>query len=102
MKSKAQQEEARLREYLENKEEYDHSIIIASGMLLSVIDHIEKANLVVPYIFSHTLKNAVNDAIDKIHPKGTDIKIAESHNEVALYFDKCIEKFKSKLVESKI
>lgn len=97
MKSKAQQEAKRLKDYLDNKEEYDQSIIIASGMLLSVIDHVEKANLVAPYIFSHTLKNAINDAIDKIHPKGTDIKIAESHNEIALYFDKCIENFKNKL-----
>jgi len=97
MTSKAQQEEARLREYLGNKKEYDESIIIASGMLLSIFEHIEKANKVAPQIFTNQLKYVIEDSISAIYPKGTEAKISEAHNEVALYFDKCIENFKTKL-----
>jgi len=93
MMSKAQQEEERLRDYLENREEYDQSIIIASGMLLSIFEHIEKANKIAPKVFTNQLKYTIEDSISAIYPKGTEAKIGEAHNEVALYFDKCIENF---------
>lgn len=99
MTSKAKQEQERLKEYLDNKEEYDQSIIIARGMLLSVFEHVEKANLVFPKVFTNQLKYSIEDSISSIYDKRTDAKIADAENEVALYFDKCIENFKSKLVE---
>ena len=93
IKSKAQQEEERLRLYLSDKPNFDEAIIIASGMLLSVFEYVEKANKVAPNVFSDKLKFIIEDSISAIYPKGTEAKIGEAHYDISTYFDKCIKNF---------
>lgn len=77
--------------YASDKESFDEAIIVASGMLLSVFEYVEKANKVAPHVFSDKLKFIIEDSISAIYPKGTEAKIGDAHYDISRYFDKCIE-----------
>ena len=96
MKSKAQQEEARLREYLSNKLHYDKSIVIATGGLLALIDYIEDANKVAPKVFSNQLKYTIEDFLNSLYKGKEEKEVGEQHNEIAEVFRKFIEKIEFK------
>ena len=94
MKSKAQQEEALLREYLGNKLHYDKSIVIATGGLLALIDYIEDANKVAPKVFSNQLKYVIEDFLNSLYKGKVENEVSEQHNEIAEVFRKFIDNLK--------
>jgi len=94
MKSKAKQEEARLREYLGNKNHYDKSIVIATGGLLALIDYIEDANKVAPKVFSNQLKYVIEDFLNSLYNGKVENEVSEQHNEIAEVFRKFIDNLK--------
>jgi len=94
MISKAQQEEARLREYLGNKLHYDKSIVIATGGLLALIDHIEEANKVAPSVFTNKLKYTIEDFLNSLYNGKVEKGVSEQHNDVAEVFRKFIDNLK--------
>ena len=94
MTSKAQQEEARLREYLGNKLHYDKSIVIATGGLLALIDYIEDANKVAPKVFSNQLKYTIEDFLNSLYKGKVENEVSDQHNEVAEVFRKFIDNLK--------
>jgi len=96
MKSKAQKEEERLREYLGNKLHYDKSIVIATGGLLALIDYIEDANKVAPKVFSNQLKYTIEDFLNSLYKGKEEKEVGEQHNEIAEVFRKFIEKIEFK------
>lgn len=96
MTSKAQQEEARLREYLGNKLHYDKSIVIATGGLLALIDYIEDANKVAPKVFSNQLKYVIEDFLNSLYKGKEEKEVGEQHNEIAELFRKFINKIEFK------
>ena len=96
MKSKAQKEEERLREYLGNKLHYDKSIVIATGGLLALIDYIEDANKVAPKVFSNKLKYTIEDFLNSLYKGKEEKEVGEQHNEIAEVFRKFIEKIEFK------
>jgi hypothetical protein len=94
IKSKAQQEEERLRLYLSDKPNFDKSIVIATGGLLALIDHIEEANKVAPNIFTNQLKYTIEDFLNSIYKGNVDKAVSEQHNDVAEVFRKFIDNLK--------
>ena len=94
MKSKAKQEEERLRLYLSDKENFDKSIVIATGGLLALIDHIEDANKVAPKVFSNQLKFVIEDFLNSLYNGKEEKEVSEQHNEIAEVFRKFIESLK--------
>jgi len=96
MKSKAQKEEERLREYLGNKLHYDKSIVIATGGLLALIDYIEDANKVAPKVFSNQLKYVIEDFLNSLYKGKEEKEVGEQHNEIAELFRKFINKIEFK------
>ena len=96
MKSKAQKEEERLREYLGNKLHYDKSIVIATGGLLALIDYLEDANKVAPKVFSNQLKYVIEDFLNSLYKGKEEKEVGEQHNEIAELFRKFINKIEFK------
>lgn len=94
MKSKAQQEEERLRLYLSDKHNFDKSIVIATGGLLALIDYIEDANKVAPKVFSNQLKFVIEDFLNSLYNGKEEKEVSEQHNEIAEVFRKFIESLK--------
>ena len=94
IKSKSQLEEERLRLYLSDKPNFDKSIVIATGGLLALIDHIEEANKVAPNIFTNQLKYTIEDFLNSLYKGNVDKGVSEQHNEIAEVFRKFIDKLK--------
>jgi len=98
---KLQKEAEQVKYYLANKKECDDSIIISAGMLLSVYEHIERANKVAPKVFSNKLLFVLEESIAAIYPKGTPGEIGDAHYEVCTYYDKCNNNFINKRSDAK-
>jgi hypothetical protein len=92
IKSKAQLEEERLRLYLSDKPNFDKSIVIATGGLLALIDHIEEANKVAPNVFTNQLKFVIEDFLNSLYNGKVEKGVSDQHNEVAEVFRKFIDK----------
>lgn len=94
IKSKAQLEEERLRLYLSDKPNFDKSIVIASGGLLALIDHIEEANKVAPNVFTDKLKYTIEDFLNSLYNGKVEKGVSDQHNDVAEVFRKFIDNLK--------
>lgn len=94
IKSKAKQEEERLRLYLSDKANFDKSIVIATGGLLALIDHIEEANKVAPSVFTNKLKYTIEDFLNSLYNGKVEKGVSDQHNEIAEVFRKFIDSLK--------
>jgi hypothetical protein len=94
IKSKAQLEEERLMLYLSDKPNFDKSIVIATGGLLALIDHIEEANKVAPNVFTNQLKFVIEDFLNSLYNGKEEKEVGEQHNEIAEVFRKFIDNLK--------
>jgi hypothetical protein len=94
IKSKAQLEEERLRLYISDKQNFDKSIVIATGGLLALIDHIEEANNVAPNVFTNQLKYTIEDFLNSLYNGKVEKGVSDQHNDVAEVFRKFIDNLK--------
>ena len=94
IKSKAQLEEEMLRLYLSDKPNFDKSIVIATGGLLALIDHIEEANKVAPNVFTNQLKYTIEDFLNSLYNGKVEKEVSDQHNDVAEVFRKFINNLK--------